>query len=128
MLCSAEADKKCKYMEACLTHYASFTPLCFSTDGMFGIEVYYFHYLDEWLSTKWERSYSEIIGLVRSRLLFAIRWATILCVGFTIEMEIFGYCGWCIYTVFLNLTDILNVVTAYYFNCMFCTLYFCVTV
>ena len=39
VLCSAEAEKRYKYMEACLARHASFTPLCFSTDGMFGTEA-----------------------------------------------------------------------------------------
>ena len=34
VLCSAEAEKKRKYMEACLARHASFTPLCFSIDGL----------------------------------------------------------------------------------------------
>ena len=41
-LCSAEAEKKRKYMEACLARHASFTPLCFSIDGMFGTEADFF--------------------------------------------------------------------------------------
>ena len=81
VLCSAEAEKKCKYMEACLARHASFTPLCFSIDGMFGIEADFFlRRLAERLSIKWERSYSEVIGWVRSRLSFAILRATMLCV------------------------------------------------
>ena len=39
MLCSAEVERKRKYMKACVARHASFTPLCFSTDGMFGIEA-----------------------------------------------------------------------------------------
>ena len=39
VLCSAEAEKRNMYMEACLAHHASFTLLCFSTDGMFGTEA-----------------------------------------------------------------------------------------
>ena len=81
VLCSAEVEKQCKYMEACLASHASFTPLCFSTDGMFGTEADFFlRCLAEQLSTKWERLYSEVIGWVRSRLSFAILWATMLCV------------------------------------------------
>ena len=81
VLFSAEAEKKCKYMEACSACHASFTPLCFSIDGMFGTEADFFlHRLAEWLSIKWERSYSEVIGWVRSRLSFAILRATMLCV------------------------------------------------
>ena len=46
--CSAEAEKKCKYMEAFLERHGSFTPLCFSTDGMFGIQADFFFVT--WLS------------------------------------------------------------------------------
>ena len=33
VLCSVEVEKKHKYMEDCLAHHVSFTPLCFLTDG-----------------------------------------------------------------------------------------------
>ena len=80
VLCSAEAEKKHKYTEACLACHASFTPLCFSTDGMFGIEVdFLLRCLAERLSTKWKRSYNEVIGWVQSRLLFAILRTIMLC-------------------------------------------------
>ena len=81
VLCSAEAEKKRKYMEACLACHDSFTPLCFAIDGMFGTEADFFlRHLAERLSIKWERSYSEVIGWVRSRLSFVILRATLLCV------------------------------------------------
>ena len=65
VLCSAEVEKKHKYMEACLARHASFTPLCFSIDGMFGTEADFFLcHLAERLSIKLERSYSEVIGWV----------------------------------------------------------------
>ena len=79
VLCSAEAEKKRKYMEACLACHASFTPLCFSIDGMFGTEADFCR-LTERLSIKWERSYSEVIGWVRLRLSFTILQASMLCV------------------------------------------------
>ena len=48
-------------------------------NGMFGTEADFFlHRLAERLSIKWERSYSEVIGWVRSRLSFAILRATML--------------------------------------------------
>ena len=81
MLSSAEAKKKHKYLEACLARHAGFTPLCFSNDGMLGTEVDFFlcHMADR-LSAKWERSYSEAIGWIRSRLSYAVLRATLLCV------------------------------------------------
>ena len=50
-------------MEACLARHAGFTPLCFSIDGMLGIEADYFLcHLADCLSAEWERSYSVVIG------------------------------------------------------------------
>ena len=73
VLSSAEAEKKHKYLEACLSRHAGFTPLCFSNDGMFGIEVDFFlRRMADRLSAKWERSYGAVIGWIRSRLSFAV--------------------------------------------------------
>ena len=41
ILHSAEVEKK-KYLAACLARCASFTPLCFLVDGMFGSEAKFF--------------------------------------------------------------------------------------
>ena len=73
----------------------------------------FFHRLAEQLSTKWERSYSKVIGWAQSRLSFALLWATILCVRvcdqdgdlWALQME----------HLFLNLTDILIVVSCLLF-------------
>ena len=81
VLGSAEAEKKCKYLEACLARHAGFTPLCFSIDGMLRSEADCFlRRLADRLSAKWERSYSAVVGWVRSRLSFAVLRATMLCV------------------------------------------------
>ena len=81
VLCSAEAEKKRKYVEACLARHAGFTPLCFSIDGMLGKEADFFlRRLADLLSAKWERPYSMVTGWVRSRLSFAVLQATMLCV------------------------------------------------
>ena len=89
MLGSAEAEKKRKYLEACLARHASFTPLCFSIDGMLGSEADCFlRRLADRLSAKWERSYSTVVDWVRSRLSFAVLRATMLCAGFAIKVEI----------------------------------------
>ena len=69
VLCSAEDEKKHKYLEAYLAHHASFTPLCFSTDGMLGSEAnFILRHLAENLTAKWEKSYSEVIGWVCLRI------------------------------------------------------------
>ena len=39
ILASAEAEKKRKYSTACSDHCASFTPLCFSVDGLLSCEA-----------------------------------------------------------------------------------------
>ena len=98
VLGSAEAEKKRKYLEACLARYAGFTPLCFSINGMLGSEIDCFlRRLADRLCAKWERSYSAVLGWVRSRFSFAVLWATMLCAGFAIKLEISGHRGWSIY-------------------------------
>ena len=80
VLHGAEVEKK-KYSEACLAHHASFTPLCFSVDGMLGTEARFFlRRLADRLSSKWERPYSLVMGWVQARLLFAVLRATMICV------------------------------------------------
>ena len=39
VLCSAEGEKKRKYLQACQNRRATFTPLCVSVDGMLGSEA-----------------------------------------------------------------------------------------
>jgi len=81
VLSSVEAEKKHKYMEACLAHHTGFTPLCFLVNGMFATETDLFLCcLADCFSAKWERLYSAVIGWVRSRLSFAVLHATMLCV------------------------------------------------
>ena len=55
-------------------------PVCCSVDGVFGKEAEVFlKMIGEGLSTRWDQSYSEVMGWVRARMLFAILRATILC-------------------------------------------------
>ena len=51
VLRTAESVKKRKYLQACLDHRASFTPLCMSVDGLLGKEAEFFLYRlgDFWL-------------------------------------------------------------------------------
>ena len=44
----AEVEKERKYSLACQACYASFTPLCFSVDGLLGSEANFFF---KWLAT-----------------------------------------------------------------------------
>ena len=81
VLRTAEVKKRRKYGTACLARRASFTPLCFSVDGLFGSEADYFlRRLADSLSAKWEKNYSVVMGYVRERLSFAIIRADLLIV------------------------------------------------
>ena len=81
VLCSAEGEKKRKYLQACHNQRATFTPLCVSVDGMLGSEAEFFvKRLSDFLAARWERPYSIVKGWVRARLSFAILWAALLCV------------------------------------------------
>ena len=75
----AEGEKKKKYMAACEAHCVLFTLICCSVDGMFGSEAEVFlKRASESLSSKWGKSYSEIMGWVRTRMSFAILRTSIL--------------------------------------------------
>ena len=79
VLQSAEKEKA-KYVIACEERRASFTPICCSVNGLFGKEAKVFlKMIGEGLATKWDLSYCELMGWVRARILFAMLWATILC-------------------------------------------------
>jgi len=80
VLCSAEAEKKHKYSQACHDCCATFTPLCVSVDGVFGPEMEFFvKRLSDFLAAKWESPYGVVMGCMRAHLSFAILRAT-LCV------------------------------------------------
>ena len=81
VLGTAEGEKKRKYLQACQDRHATFTPLCVSVDGMLGSEAEFFvRRLGDFLTAKWERPYSVVMGWVRARLSFEILRATLLCV------------------------------------------------
>ena len=81
VLASAEAEKKRKYCDACTECRATFTPLCFSVDGLVGDEAACFlKHLGRSLSSTWERHYGEVIRWLRARLAFALVRATNVCV------------------------------------------------
>jgi len=42
VLCSAEVEKKLKYLLACQSFHASFTPLCVPVDGLLAPEARFF--------------------------------------------------------------------------------------
>ena len=73
VLASAEVEKKRKYCDACTERRATFTPLCFSVDGLVGGEAACFlKHLGRSLSSTWERHYGEVIRWLRVRLAFAL--------------------------------------------------------
>ena len=81
VLCSAEGEKKRKYLQAFQNRHTTFTPLCVSVDGMLGSEAEFFvKRLSDFLAARWERPYSTVIGWVRARLSFVILRAALLCV------------------------------------------------
>jgi hypothetical protein len=65
--------KKTKYLAACLEARRHFTPLVFSVDGLRAKEtVAASKHLARLLSEKWKKPYSQVVGLIRSRLTVAL--------------------------------------------------------
>ena len=70
---AAARFKKRKYLAACLEQRRSFMPLIYSSDGMAAKESRAFEKrVAALLSAKWNRSYSEMCGWVRSRMCLAV--------------------------------------------------------
>jgi hypothetical protein len=68
-----EKEKKAKYGALCIARRRTFTPLVFSVDGMQGVEATAASRRQaSSLASKWNRSYSEVCGFVRSRLSIAL--------------------------------------------------------
>ena len=62
MLASAKDEKNRKYCDGCTMHHATFTPLCFSVDGLVDDEAACFlKHLTRSLSVTWEHHYGEVI-------------------------------------------------------------------
>ena len=69
VMASAEAEKKWKYCAAFSDHCATFTPLCFSVDGLASDETNsLLRHLVYSLSFKWDHSFSEILGWLHACL------------------------------------------------------------
>jgi len=80
ILARHEKNKKDKHLEACLARRRHFTPLVFSIDGLQGTEAKAAgRRLAAKLAVKWNRSYSEVCGYVRSRLAIALVRASSRC-------------------------------------------------
>jgi hypothetical protein len=68
-----ENEKNKVYRERCLQRRRHFTPLVFSVDGMRGTEcAAASKRLAQLLAQKWQRTYSEVCGYVRSKLSIAL--------------------------------------------------------
>ena len=82
---SAASEKKNKYNKACEDIRASFTPLVCTTDGCLHREFEAFtKRLASRLSSKWNKTYSEVMGWVRVKLQFAIIKA--------VDLRLRGWC------------------------------------
>ena len=80
IIVTAEREKKRKYSTACAAKHVSFTPLCFSVDGLMGAEAKSFlDRLGDFLATKWERLYSIVVLWLRVKLSMALLRATNVC-------------------------------------------------
>ena len=66
-------EKKAKYKDACFERRRDFTPLVYSVDGLPCKEAQDAERrLGALLAKKWERSYSEMVGYVRTRMSLAV--------------------------------------------------------
>ena len=75
-----EDDKKRLYNDPCYQSHHHFTPLIYSVDGLEGPEAQAAcKQLASPFSAKWGRHYSQVCGLVRSYLAFALVHATSRC-------------------------------------------------
>ena len=80
VLASAEAEKR-RYCDACTERCATFTPLCFSVDGLVGDEAACFlKHPGRSLSVTWEHHHGEVMRWLRARLAFALVRATNVCI------------------------------------------------
>jgi hypothetical protein len=81
VLATAEREKKRKYTQATEARHASFSPFVLSVDGFLAREARFVvrRFADR-LAIKWGKSYSEVMGWMKTRLSFAILRATNRCV------------------------------------------------
>ena len=75
-----EREKKAKYLEACKHNRQHFTPLVFSIDGFLGSECNAaVKCVSLLIAKKWNRTYSQVCGFVRSRLCIALVRSSSCC-------------------------------------------------
>jgi len=79
ILARHEREKNAKYAEKCAARRRDFTPLCFTADGVLAPQANAASKrLAGLLARKWNRTYSEVCGFVRSRLSLALARSTTL--------------------------------------------------
>ena len=73
VLAKMEKSKKAKHLAACLERRRTFTPICYTVDGMAGKETRAAEkQLARLLADKWSREYSQMVGYVRARMAIAV--------------------------------------------------------
>ena len=81
MLQSQEREKKKKYLNNCLQQRRTFTPFVVSSDGLLGREAKsLIKQLSVLLTEKWNKPYSVVCGIIRSRISIAIVRASHQCI------------------------------------------------
>ena len=81
VLSSIDHTKKQKYSQAAETINASLAPFVVTADGAMGLEAKTFiRHVAEKIAAIWHKSYSEVLGYVRARMLFAVLRAKNLCI------------------------------------------------
>ena len=80
VLQSQEREKK-KYLNNCLQQRRTFTPFVVSSDGLLGREAKsLIKQLSVLLTEKWNKPYSVVCGIIRSRISIAIVRASHQCI------------------------------------------------
>lgn len=81
VLKSAEDEKIRKYSNDCELRHATFTPLVTSVDGVFAPQMSTFiKHLGAAIADRWNKSFSVVMGWLRSRIIIAIIRATSMCI------------------------------------------------
>ena len=81
VLSSIEHTKKQKYSQAAEMINPSFKPFAVTADGALSLKAKTFmRHLAEKIAAIWHKSNSEVLGYVRTRMLFAVLHATNLCI------------------------------------------------
>ena len=81
VLQSQEKEKKRKYLKACQQQRRAFSPFVTSVDGLLGLEARnVLKQLARRLAVKWQKPYSQVCGIVRSRISIACVRASHQCI------------------------------------------------